>query len=60
MSPNAAHPGSSGTRELINKEFSTSGSEYDAIRFERPRFRLLSECYARIFLKLFAGASGCK
>jgi ubiquinone/menaquinone biosynthesis C-methylase UbiE len=52
MSPNAAHPGSSGTRELVKEEFSTSGSEYDSARFERPGFRLLSECYAGIFLKL--------
>jgi ubiquinone/menaquinone biosynthesis C-methylase UbiE len=58
MSPNAAHPRSSGTRDQVKEEFSTSGSEYDATRFERPRFRLLSECYARIFLKLLPEPAG--
>jgi ubiquinone/menaquinone biosynthesis C-methylase UbiE len=58
MSPNTARPGSSGTRELVKEEFSTSGSEYDAARFERPIFSLLSECYAGIFLKLLPAPAG--
>jgi ubiquinone/menaquinone biosynthesis C-methylase UbiE len=52
MSPKATHPKSSVTRELVKDTFSTSGAEYDATRFGYPRFRLLSECYARIFMKL--------
>jgi ubiquinone/menaquinone biosynthesis C-methylase UbiE len=52
MNPHANHPKSSGTRDLVKAEFSTSGSEYDATRFAIPRFSLLSECYAQLFLKL--------
>lgn len=52
MNPHANHPKPSGTRDLVKAKFSTSGSEYDATRFAIPRFRLLSECYAQLFLKL--------
>ncbi len=58
MSPDPARPRSSGTRELVKEEFSTSGSEYDATRFAFPRFRLLSECYARMFMKLLPEPAG--
>jgi ubiquinone/menaquinone biosynthesis C-methylase UbiE len=52
MNPNATDHQPAGTRDLVKEKFSTSGSAYDAARFSNPRFSLLSECYAHIFLKL--------
>jgi ubiquinone/menaquinone biosynthesis C-methylase UbiE len=52
MNPNATDHNPSGTREQVKSTFSTSGAEYDAARFSSARFSLLSECYARLFLKL--------